>query len=241
MKKIHLILLSALFNTVSAQNIQVHYDLGKSRNYLTSTFEIFKTDNLGNTFGFVDVDFNTEKYKHPSSAYLEITRCFTLAKSPLSAHIEYNGGLFFSNPQSTSGSFTGYPINNTYLAGIDYGWHDKSFTKFLTFQVLYKYIADKNPVSFQLTGVWDLSFFNKKVSLIGFADFWREDNTNFYKSNGEDLSTPTLTKFVFMAEPQIWYNFTPHFSLGSEVEFGVNFGAVHGLKVCPTLGTKFTF
>lgn len=234
MRKSLSLLFLVLCVSVSAQNLQVHYDLGKNRNYVTTTFEMFKLDNWGNTFMFVDFDYNMGKEKHPSLAYMEIARCFTLGKSPLSAQIEYNGGLLVAGNEA-------YPINNAYLAGLDYGWHSEDFTKFLNFKVLYKYIAVKNPASFQLTGVWTLNFFENKLTFAGFADFWREDNTNYTKGNGEDLATPKDTKFVFLTEPQLWYNVTKNLSLGSEVEIANNFGTVAGVKVSPTIGAKWTF
>jgi len=132
------------------------------------------------------------------------------------------------------------PINNAYLAGVDYGWHDKAFTKFLNFKVLYKNIQGKNSNSFQLTGVWNLNYFKNKLTVSGFADFWREDNVNFTNASG-DAMTPTNTKYVFITEPQFWYNVTPHLSLGSEIEVATNFGTVDGLKICPTLAAKWNF
>lgn len=236
-KTTFLFLLLVAATAISAQNFQVHYDFGKGRNYVTTTFEMFKLDNWGNTFMFVDFDYNMDKEKHPSLAYMEIARCFTLGKTPLSAQIEYNGGFLLGGNKSGNPAF---PINNAYLAGLDYGWHSADFNKFLNFKVLYKYIAAKNPASFQLTGVWTLHFFEKKLTLSGFADFWREDNTNYTNAAGEAI-TPHDTKFVFLSEPQFWYNITPNLSVGSEVEIGSNFGTVDGVKVCPTLGAKWTF
>lgn len=224
--------------SVSAQNFQVHYDLGKERNYVTTTFELFKLDKLGNTFIFVDFDYSLDKEKHPSLAYMEVARCFTLGKTPLSVQVEYNGGFLVGGKSSADPAF---PINNAYLGGLDYGWHSQDFSKFLNFKVLYKNIAGKHPASFQLTGVWTLNFFENKLTLSGFADFWREDNTNFVKPNGDALAVPTNTKYVFISEPQFWYNITPNLSLGSEVELSTNFGQVDGFKICPTLGAKWTF
>ena len=40
----------------SAQNVQLHYDFG--RNSVTTTVEMFRADNVGNTFFFVDLDYN---------------------------------------------------------------------------------------------------------------------------------------------------------------------------------------
>lgn len=216
-----------------AQNLQVMYDFGNGRQNVTSTLEMFKPDKWGNTFFFVDMEFNGGTEKQPSLAYMEIARCLKFWDGPLSAHVEYNGGLLLSGA-------AGFPINNAYLAGVDYAWHDKNFSKFLNLKVLYKNIQGKNPTSFQLTGVWNLNFLKDKLTVSGFADFWREDNMNFTNGSG-DVIVPTNTKFVFLTEPQIWYNVSKNLSLGGEVEVASNFGAVDGFKVCPALGAKWNF
>ena len=113
------------------------YDFGNGRQNVTSTLEMFKPDKWGNTFFFVDMEFNNGNDNHPSSAYMEIARCLKFWEGPLSAHVEYNGGLLLAGP-------AGFPINNAYLAGVDYAWHDKDFTKFLNLKVLYKNIVGKN-------------------------------------------------------------------------------------------------
>ena len=48
-------LLAALFLSATAQNIQLHYDLGKDRQMFTTTVEMFKPDKLGNTFFFIEL------------------------------------------------------------------------------------------------------------------------------------------------------------------------------------------
>jgi len=184
--------------SVAQTNLQVLYDLGKGRNYLTTTVEMFKPDKWGNTYLFVDMYYNGGTQHYPSLAYTEIARCLKFWNGPLSAHVEYNGGLL-----SVGNSYL--PINNAWLAGVDYGWHNDSFSKTFNFKVLYKYIQDKNPASFQLTGVWNLNYFDKKLTVSGFADFWREDNLNFTNGNNEPI-TPAKTDFVFITEPQFWYN-----------------------------------
>lgn len=216
--------------SMMAQNLQVHYDFGKDRNYVTTTLEMFKPDKWGNTFFFVDFDYNMGQEKHPSAAYMEIARCLKFWNAPLSIHVEYNGGLG-TFPNSTALTKTaGFPINNAYLAGIDYSINNADFTKTLSLKALYKYIQGKQS-SAQLTAVWGLHFMNRKLSFTGFADLWLEKNT---------FGT-TTTNTVFITEPQLWYNFTEHLSVGSEVEMATNFGAVKGFKVCPTAAVKWNF
>jgi hypothetical protein len=212
MKK-KLLLMALLPISLIAQNLQVMYDFGSGRKNVTSTLEMFKPDKWGDTFFFVDMEFNGGTEKQPSLAYMEIARCLKFWDGPISAHVEYNGGLLL-----------GFPINNAYLAGVDYAWHDKAFSKFLNFKVLYKNIQGVDPASFQLTGVWNLNYLNKKLTVSGFADFWKEKST-----------------YIFLTEPQIWYNFSSNLSVGGEVEIGSNFGGVSGFKVCPALGAKWNF
>lgn len=221
------------FGTKAQTNLQVMYDFGQGRKNVTTTLEMFKPDKWGDTFFFVDMEFNQGTENHPSLAYMEIARCLKFWDAPFSAQLEYNGGLLLAGAQ-------GFPINNAYLAGVDYAWHDEKFSKFLNLKVLYKNIVGKNPASFQLTGVWNLNFLNNKLTVSGFADFWREDNMNFVNAKGESI-TPTNTKYVFLTEPQIWYNVNKNLSLGGEIEIGSNFGAVDGIKICPALGAKWNF
>ena len=115
MKKIiSALFLCMLFSAVpelQAQNIQLHYDFGRSlydkdlkgRPLLTSTVEKFHPDNWGSTYFFIDMDYTSEGV---ASAYWEIARELKFWKGPFSAHLEYNGGLA-----------KGFSYNNAYLAG----------------------------------------------------------------------------------------------------------------------------
>ena len=195
----------------SAQNIQLHYDFGRniytgaesSRSKVTITLEQFKADNWGSWYYFVDVDLSSHFVE---SAYTEISREFKLGKqTPFAAHIEYDGGL------SRNGSF-----QQAGLVGAAWNGHNQDFSKTYSVQLMYKqyfksYKDTHSYASAQLTGVWGLNFFNKKLTFSGFIDFWRGE-----KSNGHGC-------LVILSEPQLWYNFTPHFSVGTEWEFSNNF------------------
>jgi hypothetical protein len=228
MKKLILaVLVLAATASMAQTNLQVHYDFGKNRNYVTSTLEMFKPDKWGNTFFFADIDYNMSDAKHPSLAYMEIARCLKFWEGPLSLHVEYNGGLGTFN---VLGGEMAFPINNSYLIGVDYGINNANFSKTLNLKLLYKYIDGKQQ-SAQLTGVWGLNFLNNKLTFSGFADFWFE--RTHWAAN--------TTNTVFISEPQLWYNFSKHFSLGGEVEVATNFAGAEGVKVCPTLGAKWNF
>ena len=172
-----------LCGALQAQNVQVHYDFGRatndklgSRPLWTTTVEMFKPDKWGSTFFFVDMDYKSDGV---ASAYWEISRELKFWKGPISAHLEYNGGLPF--------------VKNAYLAGPTYSYNNAQFTRGFTLSALYKYIQKANePNNFQLTATWYLYFADGKCSFMGFADWWREPSA--------------VGDFVFLSEPQFWVN-----------------------------------
>lgn len=214
----------------SAQNVQLHYDFG--RNAATTTVEMFRPDAGGSTFFFVDMDYSPKV----SGAYWEIAREFNFWQDSkvnwLSVHLEYNGGL-----NTVAGSF-----NNSILAGLTYSGHSKDWSKTWSITASYKVIpgtialnGEKQPHNFQITGVWNLDFFDHWLSFNGFADFWRE-------------ARPWQgTKFIFITEPQLWVNLNKiegwekiNLSVGTEIEMSCNF-VQKGFKVMPTAALKWTF
>ena len=219
--------------TTQAQNIQLHYDFGRNlysdqesaRQKVTVTLEQFKADKWGSWYYFVDVDMSR---KFTESAYTEISREFNLGKqSPLAAHIEYDGGL------NKSGSF-----QQAGLAGLAYNGHTADFSKTWSVQLLYKryfksYDYTSAYHSMQLTGVWGLNFAQNKCTFSGFIDLWRGE-----KADGHG-------QLVILSEPQLWYNFTDHFSIGTEIEFSNNFiyntYDDQSFFINPTLALKWNF
>jgi hypothetical protein len=222
----------------SAQNLQLHYDFGADRGYLTTTLEKFAPDKYGSTFFFVD--FNYDK-KGPTEAYWEIARELKNWDGPLSVHVEYNGGLHTNVVSEVLGIQVrnSFQINNAYLLGGTYTWNAANFSKGFSLSAMYKNIqGNDSPHNFQLTGVWYINFLDGKLSFSGFADLWSEKHTvsnDGFKTDFQDAS------LVFLSEPQLWYNLNKAFSVGGEVELGYNFGGVAGFNVCPTLGAKWTF
>ena len=124
------LLLFALFAFVisaSAQNVQLHYDMGDGRKYFTSTVEMFKPDKLGSTFFFIDMNYNAGDVEGISLAYWEIARAMKLGEtSPLSFHAEYNGGIGQWKNEYGSGAYT---INSSWLTGLEYSINAKDFSK----------------------------------------------------------------------------------------------------------------
>lgn len=226
--------------SANAQNIQFHYDFGRhiysneeaGRQKITVTIEQFKADQWGSWFYFVDIDINR---RFTESAYTEISREFNLGKqSPFAAHIEYDGGL------NRSRSF-----QHAALIGPAWNGHSADFSKTYSVQLMYKqyfksYADTRSYASFQLTGVWGITFANKACTFSGFADLWRGEKANRHG------------QLVFLTEPQFWYNLNTlngmenvNLSIGTEVEISNNFiFNTYNNKnffVNPTLALKWTF
>lgn len=214
----------------NAQNIQVLYDT--ERDCVTSTVEMFRPDNWGSTFFFVDMDY-TPKVQ---GAYWEIARelCFWKESklSWLSVHLEFDGGL-----NTAAGSF-----NNSWLAGLTYSGHSKDFSKTWSISAMYKLIPDTKDAAgkaqehnFQITGVWGIQFAKGWCTFSGFVDFWRE------------MRPWQDTEYIWLAEPQFWVNLNRikgweniNLSVGGEVELSHNF-VEDGFRAMPALGAKWTF
>ncbi|MCD8193834.1 MAG: DUF5020 family protein [Tannerellaceae bacterium] len=219
-----------LLFSVKAQNVQFHYDFGKSiynelgeRPIATTTVEMFRPDKWGSTYFFIDMDYTSSGV---AAAYWEIARELKFWDNPYSIHVEYNGGL--------SNAFS---YNNAYLLGGTYTYNNQNFSKGFSLSAMYKYIQKHDsPHNFQLTGTWYIHFAkNGLCTFMGFADWWRE------KNGGGD--------FIFLSEPQFWVNLNKlkgvddkfKLSLGGELELSQNFSGREGFYAIPTLAVKWTF
>jgi hypothetical protein len=77
---------------------------------------------------------------------------------------------------------------------------------------------------------------DRKLSFTGFADFWKEEHTVF-----DDNGNAKTADYVFLTEPQLWWNACKNFSFGAEIEISNNFGVEDGFMINPTLAAKWTF
>ena len=254
MKKIVVVaaLLLAFVGAKAQTNIQEMYDFG--RGHLTTTLEMFKGDDWGSTFFFVDI-YHTNNIC-PTDFYTEIARSINfwgkntsigdVFINNFSLHVEWNGGCgVYDNGYGTG--WHGYPVNNAWLYGVEYFLANNDFSQRLTLEVLYKDIRgtkagfDKTAdVPLQFTAVWGLDnlFGVRGLSFSGFADFWWENNLWV---SGEKTTT------TFLTEPQLWYQVGRHFNcdnlnIGGEIEIAHNFaGADLGWTVRPCFGIKWGF
>ena len=246
LKKALLVALATLAFGLMAKaqtNLQMFYDFGKDRQFVTTTLEGFYNDSWGNTFFFIDHDFDFKGnggVKAPSGTYMEFARCLNFWQDVpvlgnFSLQVEYNGGIYKD-----------YFIQSALLVGVDYFLHSANFNNTFNFKVLYKRIAGTvQQVPLQFTFVWGMQdlFGLKGLRFSGFADFWWEDHTLFFTKNGANSKQSHI---VFISEPQLWYNVgqwigVDNFNLGGEVELSYDFGSSEGFWVRPCLGAKWVF
>ena len=229
-------LVASIASKIEAQNLQVFYDTAPDRNYITTTFEMFRPDAFGSTFCFIDMDYAPTAM----GAYTEIAREFCFWQDSklnwLSVHIEFNGGL--TSFEVPSVGTMAARFNNNWLAGLTYSGHSEDFSKTWSVTASYKAIPGLKDINgkckmnnFQLTGVWGINFAKGWCSFSGFADFWSEGST-----------------LIFISEPQFWVNLSNikgwdniPLSIGGEVELSNNFAGTSGFAVRPALGAKWTF
>lgn len=227
--------------TATAQlNVQLHYDLGHDlygqelsiRPRVTATIENFSADQWGNTYFFIDADIADNTVK---SAYGEISRELRFWDAPFAAHFEFNGGL-----NGTTGSY-----DNAYLVGPAWNWHNTSFSRTFSVQLMYKYLAHKDHHggcnhSVQLTEVWGLDLADGLFRFSGYCDVWYDKGVNGH--------------FILGSESQFWVNMwkllnlnkEARWSVGTELEVTNNLiwpknGLNNRFYVIPTLAMKWTF
>ena len=243
-KSIFIVALWVICVCASAQNIQMHYDFGHSlgqdltgRPSVTTTVEMFRPDKWGNTFFFVDLDYQRDGV---AGAYWEISREFDVSgNKQWAAHVEYDGGL-----SSDENTWAATRFQHTALVGPAWNWHSNDFRRTFSVQALYRHSFRNNHMevpaknSFQLTGVWGLTFADNLLSFSGYADMWYDKNVS--------------GKWIFQSEPQFWVNLRAvrgidvPVSIGTEVEISNNFvyndrGENNRFYAIPTLGVKWTF
>ena len=211
-------------------NLQHHYDIG--RRIFTSTAEFFFVDNLGSTFGFTDINYDSYHYSKQGATdmYYEVARYF---KTPwingnLSATLQYNDGVIFF-PESDTTLFPA--VHSAWLGGLSYYFPFKELT--LSADVLARYEDGDRRLGYQLTFVWYYPF-AKRFSVTGFFDVW----------NSQKDGT-----IIILSEPQVLYT-SGKFAMGVEVEVSRNFPAAwtrkqefkeNKLFFIPTLFIKYTF
>ena len=218
----------AVIGAKAQTNLQMFYDFG--RQYVTTTFEMFKGDKWGDTFFFIDHYYATSDNRAVGAgsaingSYFEIERGLNFWQDSelkdVSIHAEYDGATWGAGVASL---------------GAKYFFHNSDFKNTLSLYLMYnKYIgycdADM-PVKF--SAVWGLQdlFGIGGLRFNGFLDAW---------GNKTDCGN-----FSILTEPQLWYNMAcigiENLNIGGEVELSYDFAGYDGFKCNPCLGIKWAF
>jgi hypothetical protein len=219
-----------------AQDIQVHYDLGKERKYFTTTLEMFRPDSFGSTYWFVDFDYNFDGHpRSMSAAYWEISRDLYMpwfknnaAVKHLGLHAEYNDG--FTAFRDSAENTLAASYNSIFLAGFSYPVKIGKIT--ITAQLLCRMPKGMTGPDAQLTLVWYQPVFHNRVLITGYIDVWTRDR----------LPEKEHKEIVIQTEPQFWFLILPRLGIGSEIEISKNFPAgPRPWQVNPTVAARWQF
>lgn len=244
-RQILLVLLLGVGSIVSAQNVQVHYDFGRyvypevqsGRPIMTATVEQKGPDKYGDTFYFVDMNFQSAGAVQANWKFLRNIRFW---KAPVSWHIRYDGGLRFikANDPNPSNS-PAVILKDAFFTGATYHYFSADRKLMLNVIGAYKYIKGHvQPHNWEGTLVWNYTPGQGLFNATGFATLWRE----------KDIRLGWDTEYKFMSQPQFWFNLNKlrgvssdfKLSIGSEVRISKNVDAPQWLVV-PTLALRWSF
>src|SRR3990172_1847642 len=210
MKKLFVVALLIYATSSTAQNFQLHYDMGAGRHYFTSTFEIFTPDEYGSTFAFIDMDYDSPGNKSVWVGYFEIACYISLPfLKSISATLQYNDGVAVWGP-----------LGHTWLAGISFPLHLPLVTLYT--DVLYRRDYSFPGHAVQLTFVWSKSYAKNRLHFMGYMDVWSKPLPDGGGETG------------VQAEPQIWLSLNKHLLVGGEAEISRNFLPTDKWEFMPT-------
>ena len=232
-KSIFTLLSVALFtlfcaNRVSAQNLQLYYDMGSLANEKLSTrpaaratFEMLAPDKYGSTFILTDANIGSGG---ADMVFLEVIRSLKFWDMPLHIHLEYNGGLSAA-----------HPLHNMGLLGLSYLFSNEDHSKTLSLAASYKYTHKGATVnSFQLAAYWNVYFAGGLFNTMGFLKYWQEDRG--------------YAKDMILNSNQFWMNLNKlkgvskdlNLSIGGKLELSQNHYC-EGFSAIPMVGAKWSF
>ncbi len=237
---------------VQAQNIQFHYDLGRylypevqaGRPYTTLTFEQQSVDKYGDTFYFVDMNFQAQG---AVAANWKILRNLKFWKGPISWHLRYDGGMRFTNTGVNDPKpRPAISIKDAFFTGVTYTYLRPDRKLMISLTPSYKYIKGHHkPHNWEGVVVWKYAPGNGLFSATGFLTFWQEEHSWI---NPATRQVADVTNYKLMSQPQFWLNLNKlkgiskdfNLSVGTEVRISNNVDT-NKFLVVPTLALKWSF
>lgn len=244
MKKLMFVIAGFLPALAFTQDIQLHYDLRHSfdpahnaKNFPTIYFQYFKSQDSGHAFikpgSFLfkmQADLLGEK-SNIGKVYMQASQTLRFWRPQVFLHLSYSGGLGITEPEKQYS----YYIINTFSVGAAYNFQWKG--AWLSSVLDYKYIPYKKPTAdFLYTLYWWKGLFNYKVEFAGDFSVWMEN-----RNHGDDYTKNLSGKrFSFFAEPQVWYNISQKFSVGSKTNMFYHVNTTDNVfQAYPTLAAKY--
>ena len=221
--KLTFFLLLSISSSVSAQQLQLLYDLRHSvdpvntdKNFPAFYFEYFKSPRPDSTYGFIKPGSFLLKAQSELSGernnigqyYVQVSQGFRFWKPKVYLQFQYNGGLGIAEP----GSY-GYYLVNAFSVGASYTFQVKNVSFFNVYSC-YKYTAFKKPSHDNISAffwLWFLS--NYKISLTGNIVGFTEN-----RNHGDIATLMKLgKKFSVFSDPQIWFKIYRGLDAGSKM------------------------
>jgi hypothetical protein len=164
--------------------------------------------------------------------FMQFSQSFRLWEPKIFIALQYSGGMGITEPRQYS-----YYISNTYSAGLSYPFSGKG--AWFNLMLSYSYNAlPKASNDFLFSFYWGKGFWKYKMEFVGDLELY-----SLNKNQGDELTKTLNGKWIcFFAEPQVWFNYTKSFAMGSKVNLFyhvLNFSEL--FQVYPTLAARFKF
>ena len=205
-----------------AQNLQLHYETDKGRQFPIAMLESFTFDDWGGTYWFVSFEFTDpfdQDRQSMSSAYGEIARYINVKPfQTVNLTVQYNDGVAFWGP-----------MGRAWMTGLSYPFPVEQGAIQLDF--LARFTAADVPMDGQVTLAWFIPIGDGPLQFVGYWDIWSETEADDKKH------------LVLLAEPQFWYQIWNNLDLGLGAEVAYNFPSFLASEwnIYPNLSTRWNF
>jgi uncharacterized protein DUF5020 len=230
---------------VFSQQLQFHYDLRHTvdpkhnpKNFPAIVFEYFKSQDSGTRFikpgsflfkaqaDLIGAKNNIAKY------YMEVSQSFRCWKPKIFVQLQYSGGLGIAEP----GSY-GFYISNAFSLGVGhpFQWQHTWFNVY----ACYTYHNFQKPSHDLLASFyWWKGAMNYKLQFAGDVELW-----TLNRNQGDSYTAGMKGKKIsFYGEPQVWYNLTKHFYVGSKFNLYYHVLTDENIfQIYPTAALKYQF
>ncbi|QHS54192.1 DUF5020 family protein [Mucilaginibacter sp. 14171R-50] len=227
---------------IKGQSLQLHYDArhaidpeNNPKNFVSVQFEYLKQLDTGKTFikpGTFLLKLQADMSGDQSSigkCYMQVSQEVRFWKPRIFINLQYSGGLGVTYPRQYS-----YYIQNTYQVGVSYPF--KIGKGYFSSVLNYKYISYKKPShDFFYTLYFYQGLWNYKVEFAGDFSFGTEN-----RNHGDEFTASLHGKrFIFFAEPQLWYNINKSLACGTRLNLYYHIlSPDNRTQAYPTLGIR---